>query len=103
LDGAKFHHAVNSTEGISVPLRPPTAHWVAHGLVGWVLEEKVNMVDARGGRARASWIRRSQGKVDTNKVPAGANSASWKVRDNKQFVSTGGKSGGQGRRFGKQC
>jgi hypothetical protein len=42
---AKVHDAINSADGIAVPLRPPTAQWMAHGLVRWVLKkETVNQL-----------------------------------------------------------
>jgi hypothetical protein len=46
LDGAEFHDAIERTEREAIPLWPPTTQRVAHGRVGRMLKQELDMIDA---------------------------------------------------------
>jgi hypothetical protein len=45
LNGAELHDSVDGVDREAVPLGPPTAPRVTQSFVGWMLEEKLNVVD----------------------------------------------------------
>jgi len=56
LDIAEVHNAVSGADRESIPLRPPTASRMTHGLVGGVLQKELDMVDASGSAVDAFGI-----------------------------------------------
>lgn len=66
LDGAKLHDAVERAEREAVPLGPPTTQRVTRGLVGRMLEQELDMVNARGGCVDAVGVKIGHSRVDAN-------------------------------------
>ena len=79
LDIAKVHNTVSGADQESIPLRPPTASRMTHGLVGGVLQQELDMVDARGSAVDAFGIGGGQSVVDTNEIPTGTSGAFRKI------------------------
>jgi hypothetical protein len=98
LDGAKFHNTVEGADGVAVPLGPPTTQRMAHGFVGRMLHEEVDMVHAGSSSMDAIRIGGGEKVVDTNEIPTRASSAGRKIRDEKKLVRTGSERGRKGRR-----
>jgi hypothetical protein len=48
LDVAEFHNPVDRTVRETIPLWPPTAPRMTHGLIGRMLDQKLDVINARG-------------------------------------------------------
>jgi hypothetical protein len=70
LDDAKFHDSIKGTDGIALPLGPPTAQRVTHGCIGGVLEQEVDKVNVRGSKPNPIRVSNGQCKVHLDEVPA---------------------------------
>jgi hypothetical protein len=96
LNSAEFHNAVERADREVIPLWPPATARVTHGLVGGVLKQELDMIDAGGSRVDTVRVSGSEGVVDANEVPARASSAGRKIRDEEELIGAGSKGGSKG-------
>ena len=95
LDGAIIHDVVDRANGVSVPLGPPTARWMAEGVVRRVLEEEMDVVRTGRSGLVAVGVRVGESLVDADEVPTWACRAVGKVGNEKEFIATVGDGGCQ--------
>ena len=91
LDVAIINDAVNGACRKVIPLWPPAAAWMTHRFIGRMLQHELYIIDARGGRVDAIRAGSCEHSVHANEVPPRSSSASWKVRDEEEFVRAGSK------------
>ena len=85
-----------------MPKQPPAARWVRQRSVVRMFAQKMAVVPTSVSTGKRSRVEKGLRQVDLNEVPAGPESASGSVRDEKKAIWGGGdcskKRGAGGRR-----
>ena len=85
-----------------MPKQPPAARWVRQRSVVRMFAQKMTVVPTSVSTGKRSRVEKGLRQVDLNEVPAGPESASGSVRDEKKAIWGGGdcskKRGAGGRR-----
>ena len=108
LEVIKVHDALKGACRKPIPLWPPTATRMAHGLIRGMLQHELDAADVGGSRVDAVRVGSCERRIHANKMPTRASSAGRKVQDEEELIRAGskGRSKRDGRRsrdWGERC